>query len=170
MLSSGELTNTEIGVVQRFHCTCSLSLHCRGNKTKNNRKFRKHVLGCTTTDTSTVPSEVTWLDCQEAIISLQLQAGCTVRLCKGPEELAQYVFSLTKAMSEKPFRLVLTVLVIKYWEFESCCYISLTERKVPSLSTQMQLVETRKRYCRFPYFLTHIYSYSSIDRWTQVTS
>lgn len=103
MLSSGIQRQ---GVVQRFHCTSSLSLHCRGNKTKNNRKFRKHVLGYATTDSSTVPSEVTWLDCQEAITSLQLQAGCTVRLCKGPEELAQYVFSLTKALSEKPFRLV----------------------------------------------------------------
>ena len=45
------------------------------------------------------------MDCQEAIVSLQLQTHCTVRLCTGPEQLAEYILTLTKAVSEKPFRL-----------------------------------------------------------------
>lgn len=137
MLSLGELKHKD-----KNGSEVPLPLHCRGKKTKNNRKFRKHVLGCTATDPSSVPSEVTWLDCQEAIISLQLQTGCTVRLCKGPEELAQYVFSLTKAISEKPFRLALTCLTVLARKL----LFSLPEKKVPFLSIRMQLVEIRKRY------------------------
>ncbi|CAI8024649.1 Crossover junction endonuclease EME1 [Geodia barretti] len=73
----------------------------KGNKTKANRQFRQQVLG---TGSSQDPSsEVTWTDCQEAIISLQLATGSSVRLCAGEEELAEHVLTLTKAVCNKPF-------------------------------------------------------------------
>jgi hypothetical protein len=82
-----------------------MDAYFRGNKTKRNRQFRKRVLGTTAPshDSPDLP-EVTWLDCHAAIVSLQLQAGCTVRLCAGPEKLAEYIITLTKAVSERPFR------------------------------------------------------------------
>jgi crossover junction endonuclease EME1 len=78
-----------------------LEQYFRGNKTKTNRQFRQQVLG---TGSSQDPSsEVTWTDCQEAIISLQLATGSSVRLCSGAEELAEHVLTLTKAVCNKPF-------------------------------------------------------------------
>ena len=83
---------------------------CRGNKTKTNRQFRQQVLG---TGSSQDPSsEVTWTDCQEAIISLQLATGSSVRLCSGAEELAEHVLTLTKAVCNKPFRCIYTQLFL----------------------------------------------------------
>ena len=83
-------------------------LYFRSNKTKANRQFRKQVLGAGSSvgaSSSALP-EVTWLDCQEAIASLQLATGTSVRLCTGPEQLAEHVLTLTKAICKKPFRSV----------------------------------------------------------------
>lgn len=105
-----------IGEVKRQNNDMNISLavegmdkYFRGNKTRANRQFRKRVLGKATSTSdgggnTCEPPEVTWVDCQAAIVSLQLMIGCSVRLCPGPEELAEYVFTLTKAVSEKPFQ------------------------------------------------------------------
>ena len=81
------------------------------------------------------------MDCQEAIVSLQLQTHCTVRLCTGPEQLAEYILTLTKAVSEKPFRLAVlynnTIIIIpqskiKYYTSNftnDCSVLSLQERE-----------------------------------------
>lgn len=37
-------------------------------------------------------------------MSLQLVTGCSVRLCGDPEELAEHVLTVTKALTNKPFR------------------------------------------------------------------
>ena len=97
-------------------CVCVF----RGKKTRKNREFRDAVLGTSSTATassssqsptvSAILSAVTWTDAQEAIVSLQLEAGCVVRLCSGKEQLAEYIFTLTKAISEKPFRSAYTCI------------------------------------------------------------
>lgn len=117
---------------------------CRGNKTKRNRQFRKHVLGTTAPGSlsSTDLPEVTWLDCQAAIISLQLHSGCTVRLCPGSEQMAEYIITLTKAVSERPFRWAVPQTIIS----SKVPLLIFSERRVILVSTQMLPAETRKGY------------------------
>ena len=38
-------------------------------------------------------------------MALGLETGCVVRMCPGSAELAEYVFTLTKAVAEKPLSL-----------------------------------------------------------------
>ena len=45
-------------------------------------------------------SDVSRVECEEAMVRLQLARGCVCRLCETGEELAGYVVTLTKAISE----------------------------------------------------------------------
>lgn len=45
-------------------------------------------------------SDVTRVDCEEALVRLQLKSGCIARMCENDEQLAGYIVSLTKAISE----------------------------------------------------------------------
>ena len=49
-------------------------------------------------------SDVTRLDCEEVLVDVQLVLGPVVRMCEGPEELAEYVVTMTKAISESYFK------------------------------------------------------------------
>lgn len=88
-------------------------LHFRGHKTRLNRQFRQACIDSGSTDrgnTSShgrgkkrVPSEtmfsgVSPVDCDEALVRLQLSSGCVARSCKDGTELALYVLNLTKAL------------------------------------------------------------------------
>ena len=49
-------------------------------------------------------SDVTKVDCEEALVGLQLMVGCGVRLCADGAQLAEYVVTITKALAELPYR------------------------------------------------------------------
>ena len=49
-------------------------------------------------------SDVTKVDCEEALVGLQLMVGCGVRLCADGAQLAEYVVTITKALAEVPYR------------------------------------------------------------------
>ena len=56
-----------------------------------------------------VPSEsmfadVTRVDCEEALVRLQLRNGCAARMCEGGEQLAGHVLSLTRALSDSHYQ------------------------------------------------------------------
>ena len=89
----------------------------RGHKTRINRQFRQAVLDCDAQNSKSasnrgrkkVPSEATFsdvsrLDCEEALVRLQLKYGCVARMCEDEEEMAHYVISLTKALCESHFQ------------------------------------------------------------------
>ncbi len=95
----------------------------RGHKTRINRQFRQAILdsesqSSTTSDASQarkgkrVPtkemfSNVNRVECEEALVRLQLKHGCVTRMCNDVEELAFYIYSLTKALSEAHYQYVL---------------------------------------------------------------
>lgn len=91
----------------------------RGHKTRLNRQFRQAVLnsgpegsgGSTLNNRrkKKVPSEamfsdVSRVECEEALVRLQLRNGCVSRMCEDGEQLAEYVVSLTKALCESYYR------------------------------------------------------------------
>ena len=87
-----------------------ISCNDRGNKTRVNRQFRKAVLNQGTSaggggDDATY-SDVSRLDVETAIVTLQLETLSVVRLCKDRKALAEYIFTLTKALAEAPHRCV----------------------------------------------------------------
>lgn len=56
-----------------------------------------------------VPSEkmfgdVSRVDCEEAVVQLQLRHGCVTRMCEDGQELAGYVISLTRAIADSPYQ------------------------------------------------------------------
>ncbi len=79
----------------------------RGKKTKFNRQFRQAVTGISSSSSSSSSSlfsDVTRVDCEEAMVGLQLALGCGVRMCASADELAEYVITMTKAIAELPFK------------------------------------------------------------------
>ena len=81
----------------------------RGKKTQFNRKFRQAVTGtaaatATTSSSGRMFSDVTRVDCEEALVGLQLAVGCGVRMCADGAQLAEYVVTLTKSLAELPFK------------------------------------------------------------------
>ncbi|XP_064406731.1 crossover junction endonuclease EME1-like isoform X2 [Halichondria panicea] len=79
----------------------------RGNKTHQNRQYRQAVTGreaATKNSSQRMFSDVTRLDCEEVLVDMQLVLGPVVRMCEGPEELAEYVVTMTKAISESYFK------------------------------------------------------------------
>lgn len=80
-----------------------------------NRQFRNAVLATdqafsarnpkpTTASDSRRFSDVTRVDCEEALVGLQLVVGCGVRLCANGAQLAEYVVTITKALAEVPYQ------------------------------------------------------------------
>lgn len=49
-------------------------------------------------------SDVSRVECEEALVRLQLRNGCVSRMCEDGEQLAEYVVSLTKALCESYYR------------------------------------------------------------------
>lgn len=91
-----------------------LNVFCRGHKTRINRQFRQAVLnsdpnsggghapkkGQKRVPTEAMFSNVSRVECEEALVRLQLKTGCVARMCEDEEQLAGYVVTLTKAISE----------------------------------------------------------------------
>ena len=80
-----------------------------------NRQFRDAVRSAA--DSSHAPSrgrkrvptesmfaDVSRVDCEEAMVRLQLQRGCMVRMCEGGEQLSGHVLSLTRAISDSYYK------------------------------------------------------------------
>ena len=96
--------------------------YCRGSKTRLNRQFRVACLDSATSNSADgghvpssgrgkekVPSEdifssVSQVDCEEALVRLQLSSKCVVRTCKDGTELAEYVLNLTKALCKSHYK------------------------------------------------------------------
>ncbi len=92
--------------------TCTRACN-RGNKTHQNRQYRQAVTGraaATTNSSQRMFSDVTRLDCEEVLVDVQLVLGPVVRMCEGPEELAEYVVTMTKAISESYFKWAMSLL------------------------------------------------------------
>ena len=53
-------------------------------------------------------SDVSWVDCMEAMAALQLTTNCVVRMCVNKQQLAEHVIVMTKALSEAHFRYIHT--------------------------------------------------------------
>lgn len=56
-----------------------------------------------------VPSEsmfadVNRVDCEEALVRLQLRSGCVTRMCEGGEQLAGHILSLTRAICDSHYQ------------------------------------------------------------------
>ena len=49
-------------------------------------------------------SDVSWVDCMEALASLQLTTNCVARMFVNKQQLAEHVIVMTKALSEAHFR------------------------------------------------------------------
>ena len=49
-------------------------------------------------------SDVTSVDCMEALAGLQLTTNCVARMCKDKQELAMHIAVMTKALSEAHYR------------------------------------------------------------------
>lgn len=45
-------------------------------------------------------SDVSRVDCEEALVRLQLRSGCVAHMCEDGEQLAGYIVTLTKALSD----------------------------------------------------------------------
>ena len=89
------------------HVTSSL-YYFRGRKTKKNRHFREAVrTGRATGDLGTIGafSDVSRLDCEEAMVGLQVTTGCSMRLCEEPALVSELIVTYTKALAEAPYRL-----------------------------------------------------------------
>ena len=89
----------------------------RGRKTKKNRHFREAVrTGQATGDLGTIGafSDVSRLDCEEAMVGLQVTTGCSMRLCEEPGLVSELMVTYTKALAEAPYRLVTKVLLYMY--------------------------------------------------------
>ena len=79
-----------------------------------NRQFRNAVLATDPASSVRNPksvasdsrrfSDVTRVDCEEALVGLQLVVGCGVRLCANGAQLAEYVVTITKALAEVPYQ------------------------------------------------------------------
>ena len=86
------------------------ALLCRGKKTRHNRQFRKAVLSCNQQQLSCDEgggafTDVSQLDCSQALVDLQLShGGCVVRECEEEEDLVQLIVSSTKALADAPCR------------------------------------------------------------------
>ncbi len=95
-------------------CVCDpvhLPNPTRGKKTKFNRQFRQAVTGLppssSSSSSSSSPfSDVTRVDCEEAMVGLQLALGVGVRMFAIAEQLAEYVLTMTKAIADQPFKSV----------------------------------------------------------------
>ena len=49
-------------------------------------------------------SNVSWVDCMEALASLHLTTDCVARMFVNKQQLAEHVIVMTKALSEAHFR------------------------------------------------------------------
>ena len=95
-------------------CKCLL---CRGHKTRINRLFRQAVLDSVSSSndvsskrtqkrvpTENMFSDVSRVECEEAMVRLQLRNGCVTRVCKDGQQLALYILTLTKALCESHYQ------------------------------------------------------------------
>ena len=92
----------------------------RGHKTRVNRQFRQAVLDSASGGSEggshasnrgkkKVPSadmfgDVSRLECEEALVRVQLRNCCVCRMCEDGHELAAYVVSLTKALCDAHYK------------------------------------------------------------------
>ena len=84
----------------------------RGNKTHFNKNFRNAVrsnsrIPATNSSKERMFSDVSWVDCLEALAALQLSTNCVVRMCVNKQQLAEHVIVMTKALSEALFRYII---------------------------------------------------------------
>jgi frataxin-like iron-binding protein CyaY len=56
-------------------------------------------------------SDVSWVDCMEALAALQLTTDCVARMLVNKQQLAEHVIVMTKALSEAHFRYVCMILL-----------------------------------------------------------
>lgn len=85
------------------HSTCS-----RGKKRQRNKQFRCAVNGTKAAGPQLCDQavEVTWVECEEALVDLQLTSRTVVRMCEGGSQLADLVITFTKALAETPYKYV----------------------------------------------------------------
>lgn len=86
-----------------YYLLCILVIP-RGNKTHMNRQYRQAVTGNTATSSSRQFSDINRLHCEEVLVDVQLCTGCVLWMCEGGEQLADYVVTMTKAISESHYR------------------------------------------------------------------
>ena len=60
-------------------------------------------------------AEVTQVECEEALIQLQLSSTTVVRLCEDGSQLADLIVTFTKALAEAPYKYVCTCIYVWVW-------------------------------------------------------
>lgn len=91
-------------------------------------------------------SDVSWVDCMEALAALQLTTDCVARMFVNKQQLAEHVIVMTKALSEAHFRYDTTVLMhcgqCVYIPV-ICCYVHMFEDSlVPSPIPNFSMLHT----------------------------
>lgn len=94
-----------------MHCSTfvlSCGFGCRNVKTKKNRKFREQVRSQASSssqvDSSSTEPVVSKEDVHEAVVGLQLQRACVVRLVENEGSFADLVVCYTRAIADAPFK------------------------------------------------------------------
>eukprot|EP00731_Ephydatia_muelleri_P029299 Em0020g943a len=83
-----------------------MELYFRGKKRQRNKQFRCAVNGTKAAGPQLCDQavEVTWVECEEALVDLQLTSRTVVRMCEGGSQLADLVITFTKALAETPYK------------------------------------------------------------------
>ena len=80
----------------------------RNIKTKRNRKFREQVRSQASSSQQAVSSSdevvVTKDDVHEALVGLQLQTACVVRLVENEDDFADLIVCYTRSIADAPFK------------------------------------------------------------------
>lgn len=93
--------------VQHVLCCSMVHTHLkllRGNKTHKNRQYRQAVTGNPAKGLSRMFSDINRLHCEEVLVDVQLSTGCVLWMCEDGEQLADYVITMTKSISESHYR------------------------------------------------------------------
>ena len=81
---------------------------CRNIKTKRNRKFKEQVRSQASLSGQAISSSdevvVTKDDVHEALVCLQLQTACVVRLVENEGDFADLIVCYTRAIADAPFK------------------------------------------------------------------
>lgn len=86
---------------------CGCVFGCRNVKTKKNQKFREQVRSLASSSQAVSSSNdlvVNKEDVHEAVVGLQLQTSCVVRLVENEGSFADLVVCYTRAIADAPFK------------------------------------------------------------------
>ncbi|XP_019862746.1 PREDICTED: crossover junction endonuclease EME1-like [Amphimedon queenslandica] len=81
----------------------SIDAALRAQKTQRDRIFRAAVRKNKAVHLNS-GEVLSYFDCENVMVGLQLETGCSVRLCNSPELVADIIITYTKALADRPFK------------------------------------------------------------------